>query len=74
MTNIESQTRTRDEIMKNNELLNNIFLTYNHSEGTQRIYIYALEKYSSNFGMSLQELLNEAESEESAGIKWKHSV
>lgn len=58
--------------MKNNELLNNIFLTYNHSEGTQRIYLYALEKYSSFFGMSLQELLDEAEREENEGIKWKH--
>lgn len=58
--------------MKNNELLRTIFVTYNHSPGTQRLYTYALEKYSTYHEMELNELLMEAESEENKGIKWKH--
>lgn len=58
--------------MKNNVLLKNLFITFNHSEGTQRAYVYALEKYATYFEMGLDELLSDAESEESKGIKWKH--
>lgn len=50
--------------MKNNELLRTIFVTYNHSPGTRRLYIYSLEKYSIYYEMELSELLSEAESEE----------
>lgn len=57
--------------MKNNELLRTIFVTYNHSPGTQRLYTYALEKYSTYHEMELNELLIEAESEENKGIKSK---
>ena len=58
--------------MKNNELLKNIFMTYNHSPGTQKSYVYALKQYSNYFGMDLHEFLREAEDEENRGIKWKH--
>ncbi|MBQ9160184.1 MAG: site-specific integrase, partial [Methanobrevibacter sp.] len=58
--------------MKNNELLKTLFITYNHSEGTQRLYTYALEKYATYFEMGLDELLKEAENDENKGIKWKH--
>lgn len=58
--------------MKNNELLRTIFVTYNHSSGTQRLYTYALEKYSTYHEMELNELLMEAENEENKEIKWKH--
>lgn len=60
------------KIMKNNALLKNLFITFNHSEGTKRAYVYALEKYATFFEMELDELLREAEREESEGIKWKH--
>ena len=58
--------------MKNNELLSALFVTYNHSPGTQRLYTYALEKYATYYEMQLNELLKEAESDENNGIKWKH--
>ena len=66
------KTMELKKTMKNNELLRTIFVTYNHSPGTQRLYIYALEKYSTYHEMELNELLMEAESEENKGIKWKH--
>jgi integrase len=58
--------------MKNNELLKNIFVTYNHSPTTQKAYVYALKQYSNYFDMDLHEFLREAEDEENRGIKWKH--
>lgn len=57
----------------NNELINNLSISCNHSEGTQKIYIYVLNEYSKYFNQSLQELLSEAEQDENNGIKWKHS-
>ena len=41
--------------MKNNELLKNIFMTYNHSPGTQKSYVYALKQYCQYFGMDLHD-------------------
>ena len=58
--------------MKNNELLKNIFVTFNHSESTKKAYAYALKQYSNYFGTELHEFLKEAEDEENQGIKWKH--
>jgi hypothetical protein len=49
--------------MKSNELLRNIFMTYNHSPGTQKSYVYALKQYCQYFGMALHEFLREAEDE-----------
>lgn len=59
--------------MMNNELLKNLFITCNHSKGTQKAYNYALKVYCSYFQMEIRDLLMEAEDEESKGIKWKHS-
>ena len=55
------------------ELLNNIFITYNHSSNTRRGYKASLTQYSAFFNMTLRELLEEAEAEENKGVKWKHS-
>lgn len=57
----------------NNELLKNLFITCNHSKGTQKAYNYALKVYCSYFQMEIRDLLMEAEDEENKGIKWKHS-
>ena len=54
-----------------NELIEEIHIMKNHSEGTERIYKHAVKKYTEFCGMSLKELLDEAEAEEDAGIKWK---
>ena len=54
-----------------NELIEEVHIMKNHSEGTERIYKHAVKKYTEFCGMSLTELLEEAEAEEDAGIKWK---
>ena len=54
-----------------NELLNEIHMVKNHSERTRYIYKDAVRKYTEFCSMSLEELLDEAEREEDAGIKWK---
>ncbi len=66
------QLKLRCVIMKNNVLLKNIFMTYNHSPGTQKSHVYALKQYCQYFGMDFHEFLMEAEDEENRGIKWKH--
>lgn len=53
------------------ELLNEIHMVKNHSERTRYIYKDAVRKYTEFCSMSLRELLDEAEREEDAGIKWK---
>ena len=58
--------------MKNNELLKNIFVTYNHTPTIQKAYVYALKHYSNYFSMDLHEFLRKEEYEENKGIKWKH--
>ena len=54
-----------------NELIEEVHIMKNHSEGTERIYKHAVKKYTEFCGMSLTELLEEEEAEEDAGIKWK---
>ena len=54
-----------------NELIEEVNIMKNHGEGTERIYRHAVKKYKEFCGMSLKELLEEAEAEEDAGIKWK---
>ena len=44
-------------------------MTYNHSPGTQKSYVYALKQYSNYFGMNLHEFLRETEDEENRRIK-----
>ncbi|WP_407431869.1 site-specific integrase [Methanobrevibacter sp.] len=59
--------------MMNNELLKNLAINCNHAERTQRNYSNALRKYSEYYGMSLQELLDEAEEDERNNVRWKYS-
>lgn len=54
-----------------NELLEEVHMMKNHNPRTQYIYKQAVKKYTEFCGMSLEELLDEAEAEEDAGIKWK---
>lgn len=54
-----------------NELLNEIHMVKNHSDETRRIYKHAVDNYTKFCSMSLSELLEEAESEEEKGIRWK---
>ena len=54
-----------------NELLNEIHMVKNHSKATKKAYENAVKKYTEFCGISLEELLEEAEYEEDHGIKWK---
>lgn len=54
-----------------NELLEEVHMMKNHNSRTQYIYKQAVKKYTEFCGMSLEELLDEAEAEEDARIKWK---
>ncbi len=53
------------------ELIEEIHIMKNHSEGTEKLYKHAVKKYTEFCEMSLKELLDEAEAEEDLGIKWK---
>lgn len=53
------------------ELLEEIHIVKNHSEGTRKVYKCAVKKYTKFCGKSLEELIEEAESEEEQGIRWK---
>ena len=55
-----------------NELLENIFITNNYSHETRKVNRSVMKKYCEFNGMSLQELLDEAEKEEADNVKWKH--
>ena len=55
----------------NNELIEEIHLVKNHSKGTRKVYRDAVKKYTDFCSMSLAELLEEAESEEDKGVRWK---
>ena len=56
----------------NDELLENIFITNNYSHETRKVNRSVMKKYCEFNGMSLQELLDEAEKEEADNVKWKH--
>ena len=71
LTIIHNIKKTESDIM-DNELIEEIHIMKNHSEGTERINKHAVKKYTEFYGMSLKELWDEAEAEEDAGIKWKH--
>ena len=53
-----------------NELIEEVHIMKNHSEGTERIYKHAVKKYTEFVERSLKEVLNKAEEEECEGIKW----
>lgn len=54
-----------------NELLEEIHIVKNHSPRTRLVYKMAVKKYEEFFSMSMSELIEEAESEEEQGIRWK---
>lgn len=54
-----------------NELLNELHVIKNHSKATIQIYKHAVKQYTKFCSMTLEELLEEAESEEEQGIRWK---
>lgn len=56
----------------NNELINNLSISCNHSKATKDVYFHCLNEYSLYFNQNLQELLIEAENDENNRIKWKH--
>ncbi len=58
-------------INMDNELLNEIHMVKNHSNGTRIVYKNAVCRYTDFFSMSLSELIEEAELEEEQGIRWK---
>ena len=58
--------------MKTDDLLDEIFIVKNHGEKTKKIYIRAINHYSKFHNLSMEELIEEAELEESKGIKWKN--
>ena len=53
------------------ELLEEIHIVKNHSKGIRKVYKCAVKKYTNFCGKSLEELIEEAESEEEQGIRWK---
>lgn len=57
----------------NDELLKNLSISCNHSEGTIKNYKASLRRYCNYFGLTLREFLEEAESDENNNVKWKHS-
>ena len=59
--------------MKQNTLLQEIHLAKHHSTSTKNVYQIACEQYCNYFEMTLEQLLQEAETEEQQNIKWKYS-
>ena len=58
--------------MNNNEYIEAIIKQRQLTHSSRKVYKSALLKYSGLNGMSLEELLEEAEAEEEAGVRWKH--
>lgn len=56
----------------NEEVLMEMHITKNHQPATQRKIQLAINKYCKFNEMTLEELLDEAEQEEEAGIRWKN--
>lgn len=63
--------KTKCDIMNDDNILNEVHSTFNHSKATRRLYKQAVKKYTNFFGMSLDELIEEAEKEEDSGVRWK---
>ena len=53
------------------ELFNSFVRQRNLSPGSVKVYSHALKKYTEYNGMTLQELMQEADHEEEQGIRWK---
>lgn len=57
--------------MRNEELLEEFFLVKNHDPKTQKAYLRSINKYSKFHGLTMEELIEEAETEEENGVRWK---
>jgi integrase len=57
--------------MDNEQILEEIAMVRNHKESTKRNYRKAITHYTNFHQMTLQELIDEADDEEEAGIRWK---
>ena len=58
--------------MRDEEILEHFIETRHLKPRTQKSYRYSLKQYTTFHGMTLQELLDEAEAEEEQGVRWKH--
>ena len=58
--------------MKNKEILEEISIARNYADRTIKGYNTVINNYTSFQGMSMWELIKEAEEEEEKGIRWKH--
>ena len=56
---------------ENMEIINQVSLERELSQNTKNLYTIALNSYSTFLGKTLNELLEEAETEEDNGIRWK---
>lgn len=54
-------------------ILEEIHIAKNHGYQTRNVYQTAVKQYCNYHDMTLEELIEEAEKEEDAGIKWKHT-
>lgn len=54
------------------EIINTFATERNIKKGTKRNYRIYLQEYTQQQGLTLKELLTEAETEEEQGIRWKH--
>lgn len=59
--------------MDNEQILNEIHITNNHSKATRKAYKKAVKLYCSCTEMSLYDLIVEAEDEENNNVRWKLS-
>ena len=57
--------------MNNEQILKEVHSTFNHAKATRVLYKQAIKKYCNFHGMSLEELIEEAETEEDDGVRWK---
>ena len=58
--------------MENTKLIQDFAYTRNLSESTTKLYACAINNYSKFCGLSMDELINEAEQDEEQGKRWKH--
>ena len=58
--------------MDDETILENFVQSRNLKPRTKKGYRYSLKQYTDFHQMTLQELLEEAETEEEQGIRWKH--
>lgn len=58
--------------MKDETILENFITSRNLKPRTRKGYQYSLKQYTTFHNMTLKELLQEAETEEEQGIRWKH--